>query len=74
MVSLCFPYAEVYRTAFSRAIDLGTAGAMTDPPALAFANGVAGNEDPAMAYATVYPLTMILRVVPAQVLMVLLCS
>jgi putative transport protein len=50
------------------------AGSMTDPPALAFANGIAGNEGPATAYATVYPLTMILRIVLAQVLVVLLCG
>jgi putative transport protein len=49
------------------------AGSMTDPPALAFANGMAGNEAPATAYATVYPLTMLLRIVLAQVLVVLLC-
>lgn len=49
------------------------AGSMTDPPALAFANGLAGSEGPATAYATVYPLTMLLRIVLAQVLVVLLC-
>ena len=47
------------------------AGSMTDPPALAYANTIAGPEAPSVAYATVYPLTMILRVVCAQ-LMVLL--
>lgn len=46
-------------------------GSMTDPPALAYANTLAGPEAPSVAYATVYPLTMILRVVSAQ-LMVLL--
>jgi putative transport protein len=49
-------------------------GAMTDPPALAFANTIAGSEGPSAAYATVYPLTMILRIVLAQVLVVLLCG
>ncbi|MBA3937468.1 MAG: hypothetical protein H0X38_08395 [Planctomycetes bacterium] len=49
------------------------AGSMTDPPALAFANGLAGDEAPATAYATVYPLTMLLRIVIAQVLVVLYC-
>ena len=49
------------------------AGSMTDPPALAFANGLAGTEAPATAYATVYPLTMLLRIVMAQVLVVWLC-
>lgn len=44
------------------------AGSMTDPPALAFAVSSAGSEAPSVAYATVYPLTMILRVLYAQVL------
>lgn len=48
------------------------AGSCTDPPALAFANASAGNELPGLAYATVYPLTMLLRVVGAQVF-VLVC-
>jgi putative transport protein len=49
------------------------AGSMTDPPALAFANDLADSEGPATAYATVYPLTMLLRIVLAQVLVVALC-
>jgi putative transport protein len=48
------------------------AGSMTDPPALAFANAVSGGEAPATAYATVYPLTMILRVLSAQLLVLYL--
>ena len=44
------------------------AGAMTDPPALAFASKVCKSELPALAYATVYPLTMLLRIIGAQVL------
>jgi len=43
-------------------------GSMTDPPALAFANSVAQCEAPAVAYATVYPLVMFLRIVTAQLL------
>ncbi len=43
-------------------------GSMTDPPALAFANGVTNSDAPSVAYATVYPLTMLLRIVLAQVL------
>ncbi|NLZ94559.1 MAG: putative transporter [Bacteroidales bacterium] len=46
-------------------------GSMTNPPALSFANATAGNDTPAVSYATVYPLTMFLRVVTAQVLMLL---
>jgi putative transport protein len=48
------------------------AGSMTDPPALAFANGVCDSEAPAVAYATVYPLTMLLRIIVAQFLAVIL--
>ncbi len=44
------------------------AGACTDPPALAFALKMAGNDIPSNTYATVYPLTMILRILAAQLL------
>jgi putative transport protein len=46
-------------------------GSMTDPPALAFANSIAQCEAPAVAYATVYPLVMFLRIVVAQLLVML---
>ncbi|HNQ87328.1 MAG TPA: putative transporter [Verrucomicrobiota bacterium] len=48
-------------------------GSMTDPPALAFANSMTGSDAPSIAYATVYPLTMLLRVLSAQ-LLVLFCA
>ena len=44
------------------------AGSTTDPPALAYSNEVVGNDAPAVSYATVYPLTMFLRVLTAQLL------
>jgi putative transport protein len=50
------------------------AGASTDPPALAFATQMAGSDVPALSYATVYPLTMILRIVAAQALIIFLMS
>ncbi|MDE5712717.1 MAG: putative transporter [Muribaculaceae bacterium] len=43
-------------------------GGYTDPPALAYANKVANNDAPAVAYSTVYPLTMFMRVIVAQVI------
>ncbi|MCM1071037.1 MAG: putative transporter [[Clostridium] fimetarium] len=43
-------------------------GGYTDPPALAYAGNSTGNDAPAVAYSTVYPLTMFLRVVAAQAL------
>ena len=47
-------------------------GGYTDPPALAYANKVANNDTPAVAYSTVYPLTMFMRVIVAQVLVLCL--
>ncbi len=48
------------------------AGGMTDPPALAFANALTPSEAPALAYATVYPLVMCLRIIAPQVMVLLL--
>lgn len=48
------------------------AGSMTDPPALAFACNIAGSDAPTVSYATVYPLTTLLRILAAQVLAILL--
>lgn len=49
------------------------AGSMTDPPALAFANNLhEESEAPALAYATVYPLVMFLRILSPQLLAILL--
>lgn len=50
------------------------AGSMTDPPALAFATNIARSNAPSVAYATVYPLTTLLRILSAQVLVILLFS
>lgn len=47
-------------------------GGTTDPPALAYGNKVANNDAPAVAYSTVYPLTMFLRVITAQILILAL--
>ena len=47
-------------------------GGYTDPPALAYANNSTGSDAPAVAYSTVYPLTMFLRVVAAQALVLML--
>ena len=49
------------------------AGATTDPPALAFANQTSGNDAPAVGYTTVYPLSMFLRILTAQLIILLLC-
>lgn len=48
------------------------AGATTDPPALAFSNEQTPTDLPAVAYSTVYPLVMFLRVLSAQLLVIFL--
>lgn len=42
------------------------AGSNTDPPALAYSNQTAGNNAPAVGYSTVYPVSMFLRILTAQ--------
>ncbi len=48
------------------------AGSSTNPPALAYSSSIATNDQPAVAYSTVYPLTMFLRIISAQMLILFL--
>lgn len=48
------------------------AGGNTNPPALAYANELTSGDAPAVGYATVYPLAMFLRVLSAQLLILML--
>jgi putative transport protein len=49
------------------------AGSMTDTPALAFASGIVSHSDaPNIAYATVYPVVVLLRVFSAQMMILFL--
>ena len=50
------------------------AGATTNPPALSFANNLCRSDAPSLAYATVYPLTTLLRILVAQSIVLLLCG
>lgn len=45
------------------------AGSNTDPPALAYANQTSGNDAPSVGYSTVYPLTMFLRILAGQMIL-----
>lgn len=47
------------------------AGATTDPPALAFNNQQSETSLPSLGYATVYPLSMFLRILAAQLMIIL---
>lgn len=50
------------------------AGSNTDPPALTYSNQTAGNNAPAVGYSTVYPVSMFLRILTAQLLILILAS
>ena len=50
------------------------AGSTTDPPALAYANQVTSSNAPAVGYSTVYPVTMFLRILTAQLLILIFAS
>ena len=50
------------------------AGATTDPPALAYSTTTANNDVPSVAYSTVYPLSMFMRIITAQMLILIFCS
>lgn len=50
------------------------AGTYTDPPALAYANSTCSKDAPAVGYSTVYPLAMFLRILVAQVIILMMCT
>lgn len=50
------------------------AGATTDPPTLAYANTISEKDSSAIAYSTVYPLAMFLRILSGQVVLLALWS
>ncbi len=50
------------------------AGTYTDPPALAYSNSICSKEAPAVGYSTVYPLSMFLRILTAQLIVLFFCQ
>ena len=51
------------------------AGSYTDPPALAYANGMyKDSEASSIGYATVYPFTMFLRILSPQIMLIIIAS
>ena len=50
------------------------AGTYTDPPALAYANSICSKDAPAIGYSTVYPLSMFLRILTAQMVVLFFCG
>jgi AspT/YidE/YbjL antiporter-like protein len=63
--------AKVFKTDYAKNVGM-LCGSMANPIALNYANSTVEGDEPAVAYATVYPVTIFLRVISAQIIMVLL--
>lgn len=63
--------AKILKTSYSHNIGM-LCGAMANPMALNYANTLADSDEPAVAYATVYPVSIFLRVITAQIIILLL--
>ena len=70
LLIVAFVAKGIYKINFLSVCGL-LAGSMTDPPALAFANSFSSSPAVSIAYATVYPLVMILRIISAQLIILL---
>ncbi len=70
LLIVAFVAKGIYKTNYLSVCGL-LAGSMTDPPALAFANSLSSSSAVSIAYATVYPLVMILRIISAQLIILL---
>ncbi|MFK5949050.1 MAG: putative transporter [Methylococcales bacterium] len=69
LVIVAFVAKGIYKINYLSVCGL-LAGSMTDPPALAFATGLSSSSAVSIAYATVYPLVMILRIISAQLIII----
>lgn len=66
-----FLTAKIFKTSYADNVGM-LCGGMANPFALDFAGTGADGEDPAVAYATVYPANIFLRVISAQIIILLL--
>ena len=65
-----FAAARFFKTDYAKNVGM-LCGSMANPMALSYANTTAESDEPAVAYATVYPISMFLRVISAQMIMIL---
>lgn len=65
----CFIARVIFRFDYFTIMGI-ISGSTTNPPALAYSNAASPNDLPAVGYSTVYPLTMFLRVLTAQLLII----
>ena len=64
--------AKFFNVSYAKNIGMLCAG-MANPIALNYANSTAEGDEPSVAYATVYPVTIFLRVIIAQITIVIFC-
>lgn len=62
---------KVMKTSYAENVGM-LCGSMANPIALNYANTTAESDEPSVAYATVYPLSIFLRVISAQIIILLL--
>ena len=60
---------KAFKTDYAKNVGM-LCGSMANPIALNYANSMAEGDEPAVAYATVYPISMFLRVILAQIIMI----
>ena len=68
-----FAAAKIFKTDYADNVGM-LCGGMANPFALDYANPSGEGEDPAVAYATVYPASIFLSVISAQLLILILGS
>ena len=64
--------AKIFKVTYEKNIGMLCAS-MANPIALNFANSTVEGDEPSVAYATVYPATIFLRVIIAQIAIVIFC-
>ena len=65
-----FGASRILKTDYAKNVGM-LCGSMANPVALSYANSTVEGDEPAVAYATVYPISMFLRVISAQIIMLL---
>ncbi|MBQ8483760.1 MAG: putative transporter [Bacteroidales bacterium] len=71
VLAVGFIAAKFFKTSYADNVGM-LCGSMANPFALGYANPDGEGEDPAVAYATVYPASIFLRVISAQILILIL--
>lgn len=71
VVAMGYVSAKFFKMNYAHVVGM-LSGSMANPIALNYANSTVDDEEPSEAYATVYPLSMFVRVISAQLIMIIL--